>query len=528
VKRAIRKHLRDFIALTGLFILAIAVAAYVLNEQRLTLPGWVPVIGKSFYVIKGEFSDAQAITPGQGQTVNIAGVKVGEISAVDLKNGRAIVTMELDEKFKPIYRNATMLLRPRTGLQDMTVQLDPGTKDAGELPNEGTIPVAQTKPNVEVDQNLAVFDLDTRRALQFIVNAGGAALDDQAIELRNSLRRFPPTAKYTAELTDALAERRNNLKRVVTNFRRLSGAIANRDRDLATLITASNRVFESLAAENENIRETLGLLPGSLRNAQEQLVKVDALADELGPTAEALRPSARSLGPALEEVRPFLRDTTPVIRDELRPFARQAQPTVRALNSAARALAAAAPDVTSSLKILNYTVDALAYNPPGNEEGYLFWLAWANHLANSLFSGQDAHGPIRRGLVIADCASLTVVEAAGAIFPQAQPVASLSNFPTPQQVGCGAEAEEAGAAGAKDGKDGGDDKGGDNGDSEGEAAPSEADKQQSGGSEPATPEQTGGAAPSEDSDAGSSEAAPSTTSPSPAPAAEQSGTETTP
>src|SRR5690349_22516632 len=44
---------------------------------------------KSFFTLKAEFETAQAVTPGQGQTVDIAGVPIGQISTVDLVNGRA-------------------------------------------------------------------------------------------------------------------------------------------------------------------------------------------------------------------------------------------------------------------------------------------------------------------------------------------------------------------------------------------------------------------------------------------------------
>ena len=66
----------------GLIVVSLIVAGYILDNQRLALPGWVPVIGKDFYSIEAELSTAQAVTPGQGQTVNIAGVEVGEIKRV--------------------------------------------------------------------------------------------------------------------------------------------------------------------------------------------------------------------------------------------------------------------------------------------------------------------------------------------------------------------------------------------------------------------------------------------------------------
>ena len=52
--------------------------------------------------------------------------------------------MDIERKFLPIYRNATALVRPRTGLQDMFVELDPGSKSAGEFEDGDTIPIANT------------------------------------------------------------------------------------------------------------------------------------------------------------------------------------------------------------------------------------------------------------------------------------------------------------------------------------------------------------------------------------------------
>jgi len=64
VRRAIRKHLRDFAAIVALAAVAAGVGGYVLAHQRLRFP-WE---GAPFR-IKAEFATAQAVTPGQGQTV---------------------------------------------------------------------------------------------------------------------------------------------------------------------------------------------------------------------------------------------------------------------------------------------------------------------------------------------------------------------------------------------------------------------------------------------------------------------------
>ncbi|MGZ6673519.1 MAG: MlaD family protein, partial [Solirubrobacteraceae bacterium] len=155
MKRAIRKHARDFAFVIGLVLAAVLVGGYILSNQRFYLPKWVPVVGADFVDYKAQFSTAQSVTPGQGQTVQVAGVDVGDITKVDLVDGRAVVTMKIRRKYTPIYKDATALLRPKTGLNDMVIELDPGTRTAGEAPQGFTVPVDQTLPNVNFDEILS-------------------------------------------------------------------------------------------------------------------------------------------------------------------------------------------------------------------------------------------------------------------------------------------------------------------------------------------------------------------------------------
>ena len=408
---AIRKHARDVAAIIALIVIAFAVASVILANQRLALPGWVPFLGQDFTEVEAELSSAQAVTPGQGQTVNVAGVEVGEISAVRLENGRAIVTLKLKEDSVPVYRDASVLLRPKTGLKDMVAELTPGTRAAGELPPGERIPIGQTAPDVNLDEILASLDDDTRTYLQLLLSEGGEALGGNSRALANTIRRFEPTARYTEQIAGKLAERRRNIRRVIHNFSLVVEELGGRDDQLADFVSSSNAVFASLASQDASLRATLQELPSTLTATQSALTDTTALADVLGPTLQALRPGARALGPALAETQPFLTDTTPVIRDEIRPFVRASRPAGRALKPAASDLAALTPNLTRTFTVLNEFVDLLAHNPSGkNDEGYLFWLSWLNHLGPAVFANQDAQGPIRRGVVIISCESLQLLE----------------------------------------------------------------------------------------------------------------------
>ncbi len=48
----------------------------------------------------------------------------------------------------------------------------------------------------------------------------------------------------------------------------------------------------------------------------------------------------------------------------------------------------------------------LGYNPGGAQHGYLWWLAWLDHNARTLFSLQDANGDFRPLFLQASCATL--------------------------------------------------------------------------------------------------------------------------
>src|SRR3954468_11045486 len=98
-----------------------------MRPQRMGLPG---VGGKPLRLV-AELPSAQAVTPGQGQTVTVAGVKIGSIAGVELVDGRARVQLDIDPAYKTMVRtDATALLRPRTALKDMFLELDPGRRSA--------------------------------------------------------------------------------------------------------------------------------------------------------------------------------------------------------------------------------------------------------------------------------------------------------------------------------------------------------------------------------------------------------------
>jgi phospholipid/cholesterol/gamma-HCH transport system substrate-binding protein len=423
LRKALRMYLRHVIAIVALIAIGLAVSAYIVVHQRLRFP-W-----EKEHLIYAEFSNAQAVTPGQGQTVNVAGVEVGEITAVRLENGLAVVEMNITSpELDAVYQNAHLLLRPKTGLNDMSIALDPGSPDPslpndGELAEGGRLPVWNTLPAVNPDEVLAALDEDTRNYLAVVANAGGEGLRGRAPDLRAIIRASEPTFAHTRRIMRSLADRRRKVARLVTNLRLLADASASKDEELASLVSGSTASFETIAAREAELGASLDRLPSALRATDRALVATRELSVDLEPSLAELRPTIRGLGPALVEVRPLLRDATPLVRDQLRPLVREAVPLVRKLRPSLRLLYRTEPDLDRSVDVLTRTVNELAYNPPGPEEGYLFWTAWFIHNATSIVSLEDAHGVTWRGLVMGSCSTFGEVIGAN---PALQPLGELA------------------------------------------------------------------------------------------------------
>ncbi len=143
---------------------------------------------------------AQAVTPGQGQTVNVAGVEVGEIKSVKLEDGardhrhedRAALPARLQG------RDGAAAAQDRPEGHGRRARARAPRPRAG-CPRAGGSRVSQTLPDVNLDEILAALDADTRDYLTLLLSDGGEALKGNGRELGNTIRRIEPTAKLSRQ-----------------------------------------------------------------------------------------------------------------------------------------------------------------------------------------------------------------------------------------------------------------------------------------------------------------------------------------
>jgi phospholipid/cholesterol/gamma-HCH transport system substrate-binding protein len=402
LSRQSRGRSKDTIAIIVLTIAGLMMMLYIFTQQKASLPSWAPLVGEEFAHVTGEFETAQAIAPGQGQAVVIAGIQVGKITSVAVEEGHAVVGMDIEPEYlELIHPDAELLMRPKTNLNDMTVEVSPGTAK-GHIEEGDNIPLSQTQSNTSLDAFLATLDADTRQYIQLLVAGGAEGIGGRGRQLSGAFRRFQPFVHYLSDINTAVAQRRVALRRVIHNFKEITEELARRDAEVERFVSGSEAGLRGFARQQQALQESLVEFPATLVALNAGLASSNAFSLAARPSLIGLIPQAQALGPAFGATQRFFAETTVPIRDQIRPFTRQVRPVLTHAKQGAPAFEKTVKGFGNSLRGLNSLFNTLAFKPKGRES-YLFYLPWVNHNLNATFNIADAAGPIQRGLVMISC-----------------------------------------------------------------------------------------------------------------------------
>ncbi len=434
LSRQARGRRKDTIAIFVLAAAGIVMTLGIFIQQKAALPAWIPLVGEEFDEITAEFSTAQAVTPGQGQSVDIAGIEIGKVASVNLEDGHAVVGMNIQPQYMElIHPNAEFLLRPKTGLNDMIVEVDPGSGPRS-IEDGAHFTLQQTEPNTNLDAFLATLDADTRQYIQLLVAGGAQGVGGRGKQLSNAFRRLGPFVHYVAKLNKAVAARHVELANVIHNFGQLTTELGRRDAEIRRFVTASDAALGDFANQQQAIQESLQEFPAALRAGNAALASSKRFSDVAFPALTGLIPQAQASKPAFEATEQMFRQTTAPIRDQIRPFTREIRPVLTHANEASRPFNKTVRGFGNALGGFNSFLNELAYNPKGPRESYLFYLPWLNHNFNAAFRLQDAGGPALRGLVMISCTGADLGYKAASAYPFLKTLLQTVNVPRAKEI----------------------------------------------------------------------------------------------
>ncbi len=433
LSRQARGRSKDSIAIAVLVALGIVMTLWIFTQQKASLPSWVPLVGEEFAHVTGEFTTAQAVTPGQGQAVDVAGIQIGKVTSVDLEDGHAVVGMDIEPKYlKLIHPDATLLLRPKTNLNDMVVEVDPGNAK-GHIEDGYEFPLSRTEPNANLDAFLATLDADTRQYIQLLVAGGAQGIGGRGRQLSGALRRLQPFSHYVADLNRAVARRRGALARVIHDFGLLTTELGRHDAEIERFVSSSKDALGNFSNQQHAIEETLVELPSTLSAAEAAFASANTFSKTARPALLALIPQAQALKPALKANERLFEQTTVPIRDQIRPFTRQIRPVLTHAKQGSADFSKSVRSFGNALGAFNSFLNELAYKPKG-KQSYLFYLPWLNHDTNATFNLEDPAGPIGRALIMLSCNGSALARGAAAASTYLEAALRGSNTPRPGEL----------------------------------------------------------------------------------------------
>jgi ABC-type transporter Mla subunit MlaD len=315
------------------------------------------------YKVRAIFDNAVSVIPGED--VKIAGVKVGQISALDVTaDKKAAVTLDITEPgFQDFRRDATCIIRPQSLIGEKFVECSPtqpravGSQPApklreiksGDGKGEHLLPVSQTSSPVDIDLINNILRRPYAERLSIILAELGTAVAGRGKDLNLTIRRANPALRETDKVLKILAGQNRILADLASDSDTSLGPLARERRAVANQFAQAATVGEATAERGADLEADLAKLPRFLRELRPTMVRLGALSDQgtplfrdleaqapninrvirqLGPFSEAALPAFRTLGEAAEIGGPALTRSRPTIQ-ELRRFAAAAKSPAR-------------------------------------------------------------------------------------------------------------------------------------------------------------------------------------------------------
>lgn len=336
-----------------------------------------------------------AVNVAKGSQVNIRGFRAGAVSAVEARDGKALITLSLSGDQVPLRAGTSAVVEWKAVIGERTIALTPGPAANPVIPSGSMINVGQEQ--VEADELLAALDSKTRRHLTSTVRRLDATLKNHPGDLQQTLRNSGPTVRALGEVLKAVGEDGPAIRRLVTDLRKMMDPLAARQQKMARVVRDLSTVTGNVAPQHEQLSRGLKELPSTLRAAKKTLDEVPGASDQAAPLLKEMRPATRQLTRVSKNLSPLLTDLRPTMA-ELRPTLGSASQLLQRTPELLDSAHSVVPDLTYTVRKLNPAVSFLRPYTPD-------LVGWLSNWGNA-FASYDSRGHIFRGLIQAGPSAL--------------------------------------------------------------------------------------------------------------------------
>jgi phospholipid/cholesterol/gamma-HCH transport system substrate-binding protein len=207
----------------------------------------------SRHTLNAELADVTGLSTGD--TVNIAGVQVGQVSSIGVQHGHAVVGMSIDNSVK-LHRSTDVGMRWHNVIGQKEIALYP----AGSGPMLGTgatIPLNHDVTDASINSFLnsvgpLLSSINPSQANQFVENVSGALEGDTA--------QIDQLINSGATVSTTVGQLDSQVGQIIGNLNQVLAAIASRSGDISSLVDNLQTVSSSLASKNTLLDSVVGNL----------------------------------------------------------------------------------------------------------------------------------------------------------------------------------------------------------------------------------------------------------------------------
>lgn len=328
----------------------------------------------------------------EGTPVMAKGFQAGEIEGIEVRDGKAVVTVSLDDDFVPLHAGATANVMWKALLGERLLQITDGAPGNPEIPSGGTLQGEIPAP-VEMDDVLATLDPPTRERLSSLVRRLDGTVAGSERDVNETIRAAGPAVGALGEVLRGLGTDGEAIKQLVTQLNGTTTLLAERNGDVQKIVDQLGTATARTAAHRDQLRQTLDGAPGTLDRAQQVLGDVPGTVDEAVPLLDDLRPATEKLPSVSANLQPLLADLRPAIGD-LRPTLDSASELLRFTPGL---IDSAHDTVPATNRAVDGLQPALQFLRPYSPE-LMGWMSnWASAFANSDGNGHFARIFVQSG-----------------------------------------------------------------------------------------------------------------------------------
>ncbi|WP_456402122.1 MlaD family protein [Persephonella sp.] len=233
----------------------------------------------------------------KGADVQIKGVKVGRVDDIKFKENIVEVKISVD-KGVPIYKNAIAYIRTLGLMGDKYVYIDPGSPDAGRLPEKSIIKKGQVFSSAEEAFSSAA---DVAKKVEILIDNLNKAIEEG--NLTELIKKIRILAEHTDQL---IQENRQDLRKTVENVRIITDDLRTNLPKLIDRLDKITENIESITSENrDDIRDLI-------KNLKETSV---ALKEKTPDVLDSIDKAARQVHDTVGENRDDIRKAVEKIKD---------------------------------------------------------------------------------------------------------------------------------------------------------------------------------------------------------------------